>query len=133
MARSWLMVLYEPWSAPAIRLMVSSIKVPPRSLAPPCSTSRHRSSPSLTQEHWIESIAPCSSSRDTACTARFSRSEEHTSELQSRPHLVCRLLLEKKKTSGPGLLDRTAHLHAPLLLFWGGMDNHFPPDLFFFF
>src|SRR5215813_15630386 len=29
-----------------------------------------------------------------ACTRR---SEEHTSELQSRPHLVCRLLLEKKK------------------------------------
>src|SRR2546422_4881741 len=28
----------------------------------------------------------------------FSRSEEHTSELQSRLHLVCRLLLEKKKT-----------------------------------
>src|SRR6202043_342288 len=27
---------------------------------------------------------------------RFLRSEEHTSELQSRPHLVCRLLLEKK-------------------------------------
>src|SRR5690554_7318928 len=30
--------------------------------------------------------------------AEMSRSEEHTSELQSRPHLVCRLLLEKKKT-----------------------------------
>src|SRR3989442_15991870 len=29
-----------------------------------------------------------------------SRSEEHTSELQSRPHLVCRLLLEKKKKAG---------------------------------
>src|SRR5690554_7676842 len=29
---------------------------------------------------------------------RALRSEEHTSELQSRPHLVCRLLLEKKKT-----------------------------------
>src|SRR3989442_3891541 len=28
---------------------------------------------------------------------RSERSEEHTSELQSRPHLVCRLLLEKKK------------------------------------
>src|SRR5690554_3599849 len=27
---------------------------------------------------------------------QFRRSEEHTSELQSRPHLVCRLLLEKK-------------------------------------
>src|SRR3989442_12070759 len=31
--------------------------------------------------------------RDAGCA----RSEEHTSELQSRPHLVCRLLLEKKK------------------------------------
>src|SRR5215813_14734338 len=29
------------------------------------------------------------------------RSEEHTSELQSRPHLVCRLLLEKKKKHEP--------------------------------
>src|SRR2546422_6787868 len=29
--------------------------------------------------------------------ALYSRSEEHTSELQSRLHLVCRLLLEKKK------------------------------------
>src|SRR2546429_6940310 len=29
------------------------------------------------------------------------RSEEHTSELQSRLHLVCRLLLEKKKTARP--------------------------------
>src|SRR5690625_5868312 len=29
------------------------------------------------------------------------RSEEHTSELQSRGHLVCRLLLEKKKTTRP--------------------------------
>src|SRR3989442_3934096 len=30
------------------------------------------------------------------------RSEEHTSELQSRPHLVCRLLLEKKKRANTG-------------------------------
>src|SRR6202045_3702030 len=30
---------------------------------------------------------------------RMRRSEEHTSELQSRPHLVCRLLLENKKSS----------------------------------
>src|SRR5690625_6742202 len=30
---------------------------------------------------------------------RSRRSEEHTSELQSRGHLVCRLLLEKKKTT----------------------------------
>src|SRR5687768_17825265 len=32
-------------------------------------------------------------------TAEHVRSEEHTSELQSRLHLVCRLLLEKKKKS----------------------------------
>src|SRR3989442_9970217 len=31
---------------------------------------------------------------------QIERSEEHTSELQSRPHLVCRLLLEKKKPRG---------------------------------
>src|SRR3712207_7304714 len=35
------------------------------------------------------------------------RSEEHTSELQSRQYLVCRLLLEKKKKRGsPGPVDR---------------------------
>src|SRR5690625_6998920 len=34
------------------------------------------------------------------------RSEEHTSELQSRGHLVCRLLLEKKKISILGLGSR---------------------------
>src|SRR3712207_7736392 len=32
------------------------------------------------------------------CPGRRCRSEEHTSELQSRQYLVCRLLLEKKKT-----------------------------------
>src|SRR5690606_39509317 len=31
-------------------------------------------------------------------SSKFPRSEEHTSELQSRENLVCRLLLEKKKT-----------------------------------
>src|SRR5207253_10986792 len=34
---------------------------------------------------------------DTLCAEKAMRSEEHTSELQSRGHLVCRLLLEKKK------------------------------------
>src|SRR3989442_7680858 len=48
------------------------------------------------------------------------RSEEHTSELQSRPHLVCRLLLEKKKhtchratapgtDAGPGRYSGATH------------------------
>src|SRR2546429_3215514 len=35
------------------------------------------------------------------------RSEEHTSELQSRLHLVCRLLLEKKKNNPPCLCSHT--------------------------
>src|SRR2546429_5313436 len=41
-----------------------------------------------------------------ARAAACARSEEHTSELQSRLHLVCRLLLEKKKTrtSPPGTI-----------------------------
>src|SRR3712207_8437871 len=34
-----------------------------------------------------------------ACPVAIVRSEEHTSELQSRQYLVCRLLLEKKKTT----------------------------------
>src|SRR5690606_41618950 len=47
--------------------------------------------------------APCGLSPDRAgghqqgCGPRRRRSEEHTSELQSRENLVCRLLLEKKK------------------------------------
>src|SRR5258708_24790879 len=39
----------------------------------------------------------CASRQRTSTRAPRSRSEEHTSELQSPDHLVCRLLLEKKK------------------------------------
>src|SRR5205809_6913820 len=42
---------------------------------------------------------------------RFVRSEEHTSELQSRLHLVCRLLLEKKKKNE----KKTTHQIIPLI------------------
>ena len=38
-----------------------------------------------------------SKSKTKKVKLKTTRSEEHTSELQSRPHLVCRLLLEKKK------------------------------------
>src|SRR5258708_10021775 len=40
---------------------------------------------------------PRSPSRKSSSRSRARRSEEHTSELQSPDHLVCRLLLEKKK------------------------------------
>src|SRR5258707_9401562 len=45
--------------------------------------------------------------RQRECTGKRSRSEEHTSELQSRQYLVCRLLLEKKK-------KRSEHSHNEL-------------------
>src|SRR5438552_6587927 len=48
-----------------------------------------------------------SSKRIARSAARATRSEEHTSELQSPDHLVCRLLLEKKKARA------TTQFHTP--------------------
>src|SRR2546428_9048499 len=45
-------------------------------------------------------------------TYRFHRSEEHTSELQSRSDLVCRLLLEKKKKHTRHRPRSTSCMHA---------------------
>src|SRR5947208_12795415 len=42
------------------------------------------------------------------------RSEEHTSELQSPDHLVCRLLLEKKKNNNPAYVLITKRNRVPL-------------------
>src|ERR1035437_471947 len=57
-------------------------------------------------------IRPVASTRSMPAV-RPSRSEEHTSELQSRQYLVCRLLLEKKKTQR--LEHGRGHLrHTPL-------------------
>src|SRR3712207_8847628 len=49
--------------------------------------------------------APLEAARRDALVEHVARSEEHTSELQSRQYLVCRLLLEKKKHN----------LHTPCL------------------
>src|SRR2546430_7884148 len=48
-------------------------------------------------------------SASSASTASLIRSEEHTSELQSQSNLVCRLLLEKKKTHGATRLATLDH------------------------
>src|SRR3712207_6701792 len=57
------------------------------------------------------------------------RSEEHTSELQSRQYLVCRLLLEKTQTHDL-LLDRYAALDFSLLLYpslvWATVGQNSP-------
>src|SRR5438309_6301730 len=46
---------------------------------------------------YVGSTGPTCNNPPSGCPAPFQRSEEHTSELQSQFHLVCRLLLEKKK------------------------------------
>src|SRR6266550_8331362 len=69
------------------------IRRPPRSTLFPY-TTLFRSSPARAGR-WRSRPGP--PTRRAARPARGRRSEEHTSELQSRLHLVCRLLLEKKK------------------------------------
>src|SRR5687768_18100885 len=61
------------------------------------STRNARRSPRsvVLRRYWITG-----SRRAFSCCRLGGRSEEHTSELQSRLHLVCRLLLEKKKRGG---------------------------------
>src|SRR3712207_7879203 len=48
--------------------------------------------------------AASAAARSSRPSSSIPRSEEHTSELQSRQYLVCRLLLEKKTTSRPAYL-----------------------------
>src|SRR5574344_2363903 len=70
------------------------IRRPPRSTLFPY-TTLFRSLPHSSNSSQSERIF---------CACSSGRSEEHTSELQSPDHLVCRLLLEKKKQ---------AHTHSP--------------------
>src|SRR5262245_62483752 len=74
---------------------------PPRSTLFPYTTlfrSRYLSKSDAVTRFTFVSVVCAESITDTS-SSRFVRSEEHTSELQSLRHLVCRLLLEKKKTS----------------------------------
>src|SRR5690554_7318933 len=68
------------------------IRRPPRSTLFPYTTLFRSPMDLATAVTYCRSAEPSSSGG-----VPTARSEEHTSELQSRPHLVCRLLLEKKK------------------------------------
>src|SRR3712207_7541794 len=57
-----------------------------------------RSSRAASQTPVRSASSVASNRRCSGAVDRCARSEEHTSELQSRQYLVCRLLLEKKKT-----------------------------------
>src|SRR2546422_3219762 len=72
------------------------IRRPPRSTLFPY-TTLFRSSPFVTRSAMISPVRAASRMPFRPCPAAYHRSEEYTSELQSRLHLVCRLLLEKKK------------------------------------
>src|SRR5947208_9758303 len=96
------------------------IRRPPRSTLFPYTT--------LFRSGWgvdflkVDCIADHPYKGDEIRLIRISRSEEHTSELQSPDHLVCRLLLEKKKPmAGKRLLlllgGSAALLHTWLVLF----------------
>src|SRR3712207_8606391 len=67
----------------------------PAAKRPASSRGARRTSESATASAFL---ARWSISRSSSL-CRSARSEEHTSELQSRQYLVCRLLLEKKKTT----------------------------------
>src|SRR2546422_7507375 len=72
------------------------------------------------------SLRPAGFRRGSAVSRRTvmnNRSEEHTSELQSRLHLVCRLLLEKKKPVHVNLL---AHRHRVPIARANAIDD--PPS-----
>src|SRR3989449_6871070 len=71
------------------------IRRPPRSTLFPYTTLFRSSSCARASA----SVRPTPASGGTVNTTLGMRSEEHTSELQSRLHLVCRLLLEKKKAT----------------------------------
>src|SRR5438552_12206114 len=91
------------------------LRRPPRSTLFPYTTlfrSSPRSSPSRRKNSWPpRESAPSSRgcSRHCCRVCRSSRSEEHTSELQSPDHLVCRLLLEKKKKHTESISRQRLH------------------------
>src|SRR3712207_7563261 len=97
------------------------IRRPPRSTLFPYTTlfrsmpgERAQSSEWQTSQFFLSKTAPNhSSTMARAC----SRSEEHTSELQSRQYFVCRLLLEKNDTlTTPSSACHTSHFPSPFIL-----------------
>src|SRR5689334_24114894 len=90
------------------------IRRPPRSTLFPYTTLFRSNGLART----CEPSSPGRQSQTRSGRAPAVRSEEHTSELQSQFHLVCRLLLEKKKyrataVVGPVTTQRTEYLRPP--------------------
>src|SRR5262245_64465344 len=75
------------------------IRRPPRSTLFPYTTLFRSTSEPASRACSTSSSEVKRFGRGSSFTSEEERSEEHTSELQSLRHLVCRLLLEKKKTT----------------------------------
>src|SRR5947209_13488430 len=73
------------------------IRRPPRSTLFPYTTLFRSTCSSVRSKSRLIGLTPLHGRGAGDLPARAPRSEEHTSELQSRQYLVCRLLLEKKK------------------------------------
>src|SRR2546429_6962860 len=93
------------------------IRRPPRSTLFPYTTLfRSRKFSHRCPHRWP--IQPHDAARDPTSAGNDKlRSEEHTSELQSRLHLVCRLLLEKKKNKILTQSVKVTHRHSVSLCF----------------
>src|SRR5258708_21610997 len=79
------------------------IRRPPRSTLFPYTTLFRSLGKFVGTAHQLLRVLDGNLGADEFAARLLHRSEEHTSELQSPDHLVCRLLLEKKKTrEGPG-------------------------------
>src|SRR3712207_7010205 len=82
-----------------MRFFFLMIRRPPRSTLFPYTTLfRSMRKPEQIEDNFqaVVQQAQAAIFQNTSATLRLVRSEEHTSELQSRQYLVCRLLLEKK-------------------------------------
>src|SRR2546429_2448425 len=92
------------------------IRRPPRSTLFPY-TTLFRSHDAGTEAHDLLRRRRCRREEDQEGEDHTEqRSEEHTSELQSRLHLVCRLLLEKKKISLATLCSKYHTTNIPKLI-----------------
>src|SRR5690606_42104112 len=107
----WLTLLPSQLSSPRLFLFFLMVRRPPRSTLFPYTTLFRSCAAPVRHRRWRPVQWPCGKTYPRllwsppewppCCRYRdgwvHHRSEEHTSELQSRENLVCRLLLEKKK------------------------------------
>src|SRR5258708_24773575 len=93
--------------------MRETVATPAARTRSPCIERPPRIGASLVVNSWAINYSRCGEARPVRGSQN--RSEEHTSELQSPDHLVCRLLLEKKKKRSTGAVDTRATVSQRLL------------------